>query len=208
MVIRFNFLHEIQTRKTQQQRDPLKLGMLGLLLIILLMAGYYMLRLNDVNQAKSSLEDVERQLKKAQPEAEEAVKQTEELKETIESVKLLKGYVEDRFFWAPVLQLVVNNTGPNVQLVNLNGVSSKDGDVIVTIGGVVVGQPPQVAADKYLETIESVFAELYPNADAKFNVLEAETDQSFKLNGEELPSARFSIRLNFQANLPSEQTPE
>jgi len=197
MVIRFNFLHEIRALKAQQQRDPLKLGMLGLLLIILIMAGYYLLRLNDLNQAKSALEDVESQLAKAEPEAEAAVKETEELKRTIRKVDLLKNYVEDRVFWAPVLQVLINNTGPNVQIINLNGTGSETGKITITMSGVVVGQPPQVAADKYLDIIENAFAEAYGEADAEFNTLDATTDQTFQFEGEQLPSARFSIRLVF-----------
>jgi len=197
MAIRLNFLHELESIKTQRQRDPLKLALLGLILVIILFAGFYMWRSSTLNDLRSSVKRAEAEWAKKGPAQTEAEKSIRELETVIGRVKVLKTYVDDRFFWAPVLALLDRSTPPQVQLTSFNGVATGDG-ASITFGGVVADQEPRIAADKYKFELGRIFQEHYESATTRFNVLEEQPGTTITLEGEELNTARFSIGLSIK----------
>ena len=56
MALRINLYHEVLRAKRQQQYDPLKLSMLGLIVVAIGMAGYYFLQLKRSSDAHSALQ--------------------------------------------------------------------------------------------------------------------------------------------------------
>lgn len=207
MAIRLNFLHELEAIKTQRQRDPLKLAMLGLLMVIMLLVGYYMWRSSTLNDLRRSVERAEAEWAKKESAQAEATKDIEELQTTIGRVKVLKSYVDDRFFWAPVLTLLDQKTPDQVQLTSFNGVTTTGG-ASITLSGLVADQEPRIAADKYKAELSRVFSDHYSEATARFNVLEEQTGTTLELEGKNLNTARFSIGLVLGSKLPEEEKSE
>ncbi len=200
-LLRLNFLHEIESIKTQRQRDPLKLAMLGLLVIILAMAGYYGLRAGAVAEVERRVRGASNSWAEKEAAQGEAEKQIRELQATIERVKLLEGAVQNRFLWAPALALVDRATGPNIQITNLNG-SGGSGSIKITVGGIVAGVEPRIAADDYLEQLTTVFKTRFPDAKASFDFLEEQPGKKVNLGTGEVGTARFSIGVSFTPTPP------
>ena len=194
MVIRLNFLHEIVAIKTKRERDPLKLAMLGLMVVILLFAGYYMFRLQTVSALKSKVNALKTEWVTKEKEQTANKAQIEELNTVSNKVAALEKWVESRFLWAPFLAAIDQVVTPEIQLNSLNGVATRANEMVtVTIDGIAAGAVARQEADKFRGDLEVTLGEDFTKVTAIFNVLEDQRDKTVTVNGKPLPTARFSI---------------
>jgi len=206
-MIRLNFLHELEAIQTQKQRDPLKIAMLAILVVIMIMGGYYMVRLNEVNSLRIRANQTSATWKEREATVQEAEQEMAEMNETIQRVALLNQYIERRFLWAESLALLDHATGPMIQLQSFNG-SVGDATAKLTIGGIVADKEPRIAADEYLRTLETTFRTRYPDARATFDVLEEQPGRTVTLPEGDFKTARFSISITVTPTPPKKSTTE
>ncbi len=87
--------------------------------------------------------------------------------------------VEYRFYWAPVLDVLLKTVPPNVQIVNLSGSNDPKSDKIsVLLEGVVAGDVPRIAADQFRTLLNERLAKQYPGATSNFRSLDDTTRPS------------------------------
>src|SRR6267143_5423906 len=121
MPLQLNLLHEEILEQRQRQRDPLKLsiyagiGLAALLLLNYLWTGYRVL------DSKRHLNGVQGEWAKVEPEVTAAQKRAEELNGIISTTKTLDQFIDNRFFWAPMLEKISRCVTPNLQITNLDG---------------------------------------------------------------------------------------
>jgi hypothetical protein len=99
-------------------------------------------------QTKHRLNVVQSEWAKVEPKVTAAQKRAEELTKIIDTTRVLDGFIDGRFYWAPLLENISRCVAPNNQLTSLEGsVLDEKKGVSVTVEGVAAGREPRAAAE-------------------------------------------------------------
>src|SRR6476659_2902246 len=136
MALQLNLLHEEISEERQRKRDPLKLGIMGLIAFGVLLFLYYGWNAYQTIQIRSQLNAAQSEWQKVEPKVTAAQKRANELRRIIDSTKVLDSLIDGRFYWAPFLAHVAQCVAPNLQVTGLDGnVVENDGSIAVSIEG-------------------------------------------------------------------------
>ena len=154
MALQLNLLHEEITQERQRKRDPLKLGIIALSCFGALLFLYYGWNAYRTIQIKGQLNAAEREWQKIEPKVTAAQKRATELRQIIDSTKVLDGLIEDRFYWAPFLAQVSHCVAPNLQVTSLDG-SIVEGrhSVAIALEGLAAAREPRAAAEEFRQLL-------------------------------------------------------
>src|ERR1700736_6838981 len=193
MALHLNLLHEEILEHRQRQRDPLKIGILGLAGCGALLFLYYAWNAYQTFEIKAKLSGVEAEWKKREPEVTQAQKRSAELTNIIDTTRVLDDYIENRFFWGPFLEKLSRCVPPNAQLTSLEGVlveDEKGGGVSVTIDGVAAAREPRSAAEDLRQMLLEQVGKSYYDVKAQFKTLE-DVETVSNIGGVSVPIAHY-----------------
>lgn len=198
MPLTLNLLHEEQKQLQARQRDPLKLGLLGLVGIALLFMGYYAYRLIGANSLNGQLRARQAEWARQEPLSRAALTQESELNLTLGAATAVTRRIEGRFYWAPLLDTLQRTTPPSVQILTFSGNNDLNGErVSLGLDGIAAGAEPRAAAEQFRIALAEALGKRFPGAVSSFRSLE-ETAGVATLGGKALPTAKFSIDLTFK----------
>ena len=201
MPLTINLLHEEQFLLKQRKRDPLKLGLYALAGVAALFVMYYGWRLISSTALDSQFKARQAEWAKQEPAAKAAEESEKELAAQVAAAGVVSRRVENRFYWAPLLETLLKCVPPNVQIVSLNGSNeAKNDKVTLTLEGVVAGDVPRLAADKFREALTASLAGKYQGVETSFRSLD-DTATPVNVNGKPSPTAHFTIEVKM--NKPS-----
>jgi hypothetical protein len=192
MPLQLNLLHEEILEQRQRQRDPLKLsiyagiGLAALLLLNYLWTGYRVL------ESKRHLNFVESEWAKVEPKVTAAQKRTEELNGIINTTKALDGFIDRRFYWAPVLEKVAHCVTPNIQITALEGAVEEERGISITLDGVAGGREPRAVAEDFRQMLLEQIGKEQPTIKVEFKVLE-DLDTTVSVGGNSVTTAHFVV---------------
>jgi len=194
MALYLNFYHEVQKQKLQRQRDPLKIGIMILLVIAMGFIAYYFWRLEAVQKAKNELVRVSNDWKTAEPKEKAALVRKDELDQMQKLADSLAHKVENRFYWAPLLEHILQVVPSNIQITGLDATVSNAGQKRVTlvVSGISSGIQPRTAAEDLRTTFQTKLSANYQQVTAIFRSLEDSTE-TVQLGGKNLPTSVFTI---------------
>ncbi len=199
MPLNINLLHEEQLLLQQRKRDPLKLGMLALCGVALLFVAYYGYRVLGSNEIAHELRDRQHKWATQEPRAKAAAAQEAVLSAKLGQGKAVSQRIEGRFYWAPVLSLLVETVTPNIQILSFqgssDGASAATDRVTMTIDGIAADAEPRAAAEQFRQALEGRLGKLFKGATASFKSLD-ETSATVSLGGRQAPAAKFSIEVD------------
>lgn len=202
MALHLNLLHEEITELRQRQRDPLKLGMLALMIIGALMAVFYMFKAYQTLDVKRQLANVQGEWAKVEPEVTAAQKRSKELSSMMGTTKVLDQLVEGRFYWAPLLQSLSRCVAPNAQLTSVDGAVSEDAKTVtLTLDGIAAGREPRSAAEELRQLLSEQLAQSYTTVKVEFKTLE-DLDTLVNVAGANMAMARYTISATFSPKSP------
>ena len=202
MALQLNLLHEEIAEHRQRQRDPLKIGMMVLGALVAILVGYYLWNVYQTLQIKSRLNAVNREWAKVEPSVTAAQKRSEDLNNMIKTTKVLDEYIDGRFFWAPVLQIVSRCVAPNIQLASLDGNVADDGKVLtMTIDGTAAAREPRAAAEDLRQMLLEQLGKSYSEVKVEFKTLE-DLDTIVNVGGTNLAEAHFGLSIIFAPAQP------
>ena len=199
MALRLNLNHEILQAERARARDPLKLSLWSLGVIAALFACYYFFQL-----ARMGVISQEYAHKKAEFDAIDgksvvAKTREEELSKTILAGENMVQRIEGRFYWAPMIEQLVNAVPPEVQITKMAG--DVQGDATkkcrLTIDGLSAGTDPRKVAEDLRTSIAESFGKKYKNVTSSFRSLE-DGVETVKVAGVPRPTATFAINVEFQ----------
>ena len=196
MALALNLLHEEIAEQRQRQRDPLKIGMMVLGGFAALLVAYYLWNVYRTLEIKSRLGAVEREWSKVEPSVTAAQKRAHELNDTLKTTRALDDYIDNRFYWAPFLQIVARCVAPNAQLSSLDGTIGDDGKVAVTIEGSAAGREPRAAAEDLRQMLMEQLGHSYSDVKVEFKALE-DVDTLINLGGANMTTAHFVLTVSF-----------
>jgi hypothetical protein len=199
MAFHLNFYHEVQVQKIQQQRDPLKIGLAILVFLAALMILFYLWRMQSPAALAKVASARAAEWSALEPKLNQAKAKETKDSATIAVAEAVLARINNRFFWAPVLQSILENTPDNVQITSAmadSGSEKSEEKISMELTGVIAGREPRIAADEFRLKIEQAFAARYPEATAEFTKLDDRPD-NVQLRGESLQTATFAIALKF-----------
>jgi hypothetical protein len=197
MALNLNLLHEEFTEERQRKRDPLKLGIKGLIAIGAILFLYYGWSAFRTIAIRSELGTARGEWQKVEPKVTAAQKRATELRRIIDNTQVLDGLIEDRYYWAPLLALISHCVAPNIQLTSFDG-STLDTDhtVSVTLEGIAAAREPRAAAEEFRQLLNEQLVKNYGTVTVNFKNLE-DLDTLINLSGMPTASARFILNLSF-----------
>jgi len=191
MPLQLNLLHEEILEQRQRQRDPLKLsiyagiGLAVLLVLNYLWTGYRVL------ESKSRLNAVQSEWAKIEPKVTAAQKRAEEL-----NGKTLDGFIDRRFYWAPLLEKVAHCVTPNIQITALEGAVEEEKGISITLDGVAGGREPREVAEDFRQMLLEQIGKEQPSVKVEFKTLE-DLDTTVSVGGNNVTTAHFVVIVGF-----------
>jgi hypothetical protein len=194
MAIYLNLYHEIQRKKLQRQRDPVKIAIMAGLLVASGFVGYYFWRLEAVRSVKSQQAQVQSQWDKLEPKQKAAQARSEELKSNISVARSLEHHAENRFYWAPLVEQILQTIPPDVQITGINGTLTSQGSkkVTVAIDGLAAGDSPRAVAEQLRIAFQTKLSSQYNNVTSVFRTLE-DAPEPVQIQGKNETAAVFVI---------------
>ena len=123
------------------------------------------------------------------------------------SNQALVQWIQERFYWAPLLETLAEVTPAHIQIVSLTGDAgtSKENPnkgnnkaVMVLVRGVAAGLQPRTAAEDYRRMLQDRLASLYRDVSAVFDANSLEDGmETVTLEGQTMSTATFRIRIQF-----------
>ena len=201
MPLTINLLHEQQFLLKQSKRDPLKLGLYALAGVAALFVMYYGWRLLSSTVLDGQLKSREAEWAKQEPASKAAATQEKDLTAQVAAAEVVGKRIDNRFYWAPLLGTLLGGVPANVQIVSFNGTNEQKNDkATFTLEGIVAGDVPRLAADKFRTALTDRLAKNYQGVETSFRGLD-DTATPVNLNGKSSPTAHFTIEVKL--NKPS-----
>jgi len=208
MALQLNLLHEEISQERQRKRDPLKLGVLALCVFGAILFVYYGWNAYRTLQIKGQLNVAQAEWRRVEPKVTAAQTRATELRQIIDSTKVLDGLIDGRFYWAPFLATISHCVAPNVQITTLDGgIVVTDHSVAILLEGVAAAREPRAAAEDLRQLLTEQLEKNYSNVKVTFKNLE-DLDTLVNLSGVPTASARFVLNLTFEPNPAQTKTTE
>ncbi|HEX8372853.1 MAG TPA: hypothetical protein VF585_08745 [Chthoniobacterales bacterium] len=192
MALHINLLHEEQSKVVERKRDPLKLGILAMLVVSVFLYGYYLLEAKKGSDIASERATVEAKLAEITPTAAQAKIDETKAVQAIAATTAIEKIIDERFYWGQLFKEIVGGTGPEVQLTSFEGAIRTPEALSITIVGVSAGREPRAVAERFRQSMEERLAKTYGTATSQFASLE-NSDTPLVLAGKNFATANFSI---------------
>lgn len=200
MALRINLYHEVQKARQLKRRDPLKLSIYGISAILTLFAVYYGIELGRMHGMSVELNSVQAQYNQLEPKAKAAKKREAEINAEIQKSDLITKRIEQRFYWAPMLEQVAQTVPREVQITRLIGEVTGDSlrKCSLTLDGLSAGTDPRKVAEDLRTAIAEKLAPKYKTVASSFKSLEDGTEIVL-LDGKQMATASFAINVQITA---------
>ena len=207
MALRLNLNHEILQAERLRKRDPLKLSIMGLSAIAACFACYYFFQLARMGVISQEYAHKKAEFDAIQPKATAAKTREDELAITLRAGENMLQRIEGRFYWAPMIEQLVNAVPPEVQITKFAGdvQGDKTKRCRLTIDGLSAGPDPRKVAEELRTSIAESFGKKYKNVTSSFRSLE-DGVETVPLNGATSQTATFAINVEFQSSEELAQT--
>ena len=199
MAIRLNLYHEVLRAKRQEKYDPLKLSIMGLVVIVVCMAAYYIFQMTRTNSAQNAYAAQKAEFDRLSPQARAAHERETQLAKQIDLAKRITDRMEKRFYWAPIFETVAVAVPPNVQITKLTGDAGREGShqCQITMEGIAAGREPRAVAEEMRRSIGDRIAASYSSVAATFRNLD-DGSETARIDGKVLPTVMFTIHVTFK----------
>lgn len=197
MPLQLNLLHEEILEQRQRQRDPLKLSIYAAIALAVLLVLNYLWTGYRVLQNKSRLNAVQTEWAKVEPKVTAAQKRTEELNGIISTTNALDGFIDRRFYWAPLLEKVAHCVTPNIQITALEGAVEDEKGTTITLDGVAGGREPRGVAEDFRQMLLEQIGKEQPSIKVEFKTLE-DLDTTVSVGGNNVTTAHFIVMVGLE----------
>jgi Tfp pilus assembly protein PilN len=196
MALHLNLYHEVQKARKLQRRDPLKLSIYGLAGIAALFAIYYIFELSRMHVLSVELTKAQAEFSALEPKAKAAKQREEEISLEVRKSDLMMKRIEERFYWAPMLEQISQTVPREVQITRLVGDLTGEGmrKCSLTLDGISAGADPRKVAEDLRTAIAEHLTPKYKAVTSSFKSLEDGTEMVL-LDGRQMPTASFAINV-------------
>ena len=204
MPLHVNLYHEVQRQELARQRDPLRLGMLAVLIIAIgFVANYFVVlgRAHTIGIRYSALGD---EWSNIAPKAKDAKARQDELDNEIKASDAMVKAVASRLYWAPILDQILKTVPRTVQLTHLGADVPSDDTAttsVLTVSGISSAGEPRKEAEALRTALDTKLGAQFKHVTSVFKTLD-DSDQFVVLDGLRLPTANFTMEFQIQVRDP------
>ncbi len=195
MPLHVNLYHEIQQQELARKRDPLRLGMLGILVVAVGFVAYYGVVFEQCVAVHGEYASLQDEWSHMEPKFKAAKDRQAELNDRVSQSDALKKTVDGRFYMAPLMGQIVRTVPRNVQILHV-ALEAPASDAAVTTGlsmsGIAAAPEPRKAAEELRLAMQKGLGKAFKAADGQFRELE-DSEQTVALDGQRVPTATFTI---------------
>jgi len=198
MALRINLYHEVLRTRKQAQYDPLKLATMFIIIIGIGLVGWYVVELGKKSSAMHEYETQEALQKQLEPQEAKAKEQEAEYTKQLATMEKLGKRMEERFYWAPVLEDLGVVVPASVQITKFAGDMTGEGlrKITISMEGIAAGEEPRATAEDFRTALTEKLGKKFKNTAATFKTLDEAAD-TVALDGKNLRTATFNISLTF-----------
>jgi len=199
MPLQLNLLHEEISQERQRKRDPLKISMYVAAALAGLLALNYLWSAYRTLTIKAHLSSLERDWAKVEPQVSAAQKRAEQLNGIITTTRTLDQFIDNRFFWAPLLEKISRCVTPNLQLTTFDGVTDEPNKTTtISLEGTAAGREPRAVAEDFRQMLLEQLGKEEAGLKVEFKALE-DLDTMLSVGGNNVAAAHFVISINLNA---------
>jgi Tfp pilus assembly protein PilN len=204
MPLHVNLYHEVQRQEQARQRDPLRLGMLAVLIIAIgFVANYFVVlgRAHSISVRYSGLGD---EWSTIEAKAKDAKARQDELDNEVKASDAMVKTVEGRLYWAPILDQILKTVPRTVQLTHVGADAPGDDTAttsVLTISGISSAGEPRKEAEALRIALDTRLGAQFKHVTSVFKTLD-DSDQFVVLDGLRLPTANFTMEFQIQVRDP------
>src|SRR4029077_13149826 len=151
-------------------------------------------------EIKTRLSRVSAEWQKIEPHVTQAQKRADELNSIINTTRVLDDYIDNRFFWGPLLEKLSRCVPPNAQLSSFDGqvLDEEKGGVgiSITIDGLAAAREPRSAAEDLRQMLLEQLSKSYFDVKGEFTTLE-EVESVANIGGTNVPMSRYILVITF-----------
>src|SRR5204863_6752552 len=119
----------------------------------------------------------------------------------INTTRILDDYIDNRFFWGPLLERLSRCVPPNAQLTMLEGqVGEEEKGISLTIDGMAAAREPRSAAEDLRQMLLEQLGKTYHDVKVEFKTLE-DVEAVANLGGTNVPMARYILSITLNPNV-------
>jgi len=192
MPLHINLLHEEQSKVVERKRDPLKLGVLALLVVAMAFYGFYLKRSLESKKIADNLTGLKTEWATLSTKAATAQTQQTEAAAIVAATASIEKIINGRFYWGPLFTDIFQGTGPEIQLTSFAGGVRSPESVTFELKGISAGNEPRAVAERFRQSMEDKLRAQYSTVTSQFNSLE-DSEAPATLDGKKLSAATFSI---------------
>ena len=205
MALHLNLYHEIHRQAERERRDPVKLAGLAGVVFLVFLVVWFSYRLSVVSKVERQRNELQATWSGLEPQMKKAVENETRSLGQQKSNQALVERIQERFYWAPLLDKFAATTPAHIQIVSLTGEFGVDKEnkktVTVLMRGVAAGVQPRTAAEDYRRTLQEQLTGLYSAVSVGFDANSLEDGvETVSLDGQTLGTATFRIRAQFNPN--------
>ena len=204
MPLHVNLYHEIQRQEMARRRDPLRLGMLAVFVIVIGFIANYIVALERAHTVGIHYSGLEAEWSGIEPRARNAKTRQDELDAQIKASDAMLKNVNSRFYWAPILGEILKTVPRTIQLTHLGAQAPTDAAAtlcVLTVSGISSSTEPRKEAEAVRTALRARLGAQYKNVTSVFKTLE-DSDQYVMLDGRRLPTAIFTMEFQIQVRDP------
>jgi Tfp pilus assembly protein PilN len=204
MPLHVNLYHEVQRQEIARQRDPLRLGMLAVLLAAIGFVVNYFVVLERAHIIGAQYSALQGDWAAISPKAKDAKARQDELNSEIAASDAMLKNVDSRLYWAPILDEIVRAVPRSVQLTHLGAEVPGDDKAInstLSVSGISAAPEPRKEAENVRTALDARLAARFKHVTSVFKGLD-DSDQFVMLDGRRLPTASFSLEFQVQVRDP------
>jgi len=204
MPLHVNLYHEVQQQELARRRDPLRLGMLLVLLVAIGFVVNYFIVLERSHAVGIRLAGLQGDWAKIEPKAKEAKALQDKLNADIQASDAMIKNVDSRFYLAPILDDICKTVPRCVQLTHVGADSPADPKVIfsvLSISGISSSAEPRKEAESVRTALNARLTAEYKQVTSVFKTLD-DSDQYVMLDGHRMPTALFTMEFQIQTRDP------
>jgi hypothetical protein len=208
MALHLNLNHELEKARAQRRRDPFKLSMIALLFVAALFVVQYFWTMTQTAIDTYQRDAKKKEFAKIEPLATAAAAEEAELRRKLGNSERFQKRIESRFYWAPLIQLVMETVPGNIHITRFAGdVNAEDPTKVqFKLEGIVAGSEPRTIAEDFRQKLGQTVEKRYRNVNTTFRHLDESSD-TVQIEGKPAPTASFAINVQLQHGEPPAATP-
>ena len=209
MPLKINLYHEVLRARHEEQYDPLRLSMMGLIAIVVCLAGYYAFALAGKSSVVGALQQKQKEFEMLQPKVKAAQAEEERLSKELAVADNVKSRIEDRFYWGPIFEQIVNLTPLNIQITRCSGdiAAEMPRRCQILIEGLAAGEQPRRIAEELRVRLVERLGSTHKSVNASFRNLE-DGAEKVTIDGAKSETVVFTIAVTFNTKATPEPTPQ